>query len=147
MDSGFSSIIGSVISLVSVLLGYWLAFLREKNRKTQSRIDAILEKRMKVYGESLEFIYEIEQNQTKAEELERIIERWKKWYPSNATYLPPSVNDALFGAVNWTVLVMVDLYNKQSNRETLKVFKENIQQVKTELMNLKDISWLPKDLK
>jgi len=147
MNSGFSSIIGSVTSLVSVLLGSWLAFLWEKYRKTQSRIDAILEKRMKVYGESLEFIYEIEQNQTKAEELERIIERWKKWYPSNAIYLPPSVNDALFRAVNWTVLVMVDLYNKQSNRETLKVFKENMQQVKTELMNLKDISWIPKDLK
>ena len=57
---------------------------------------------MKVYGEALEFIYEVEQNQTKADELERILEKWKKWYPSNAIYLPPSVNDALFGALDTT---------------------------------------------
>ena len=141
-----NGIIGSITALVSALLGFWVSFLIEKKRRKQSRIDAILEKRMKVYGEGLEFIYEVEQNKTKSEELERILEKWKKWYPSNAIYLPPSVNDALFGAMHWTLPVIIDLHNRESDRETIRVFKENLQQAKIQLMNLKDISWLPADL-
>ena len=142
-----NGIIGSITALVSAILGFLASFILEKNRRKQSRIDAILEKRMKVYGEGLEFIYEIEQNQIKSEELERIRENWKKWYPSNAVYLPPSVNDALFGAMTQAALVMIDLYNKESNKETFEEFKEHLQQAKTQLMNLKDINWLPKGLK
>jgi hypothetical protein len=142
-----NGIIGSITTLVSALLGFWAAFLTEKKRQKQSRIDEIFEKRMKVYGEGLEFIYEVEASRTKPEEIERIIERWKKWYPSNAIYLPPSVNDALFGAMQWTLPVIIDLQYSERDGETIRAFEENLQQAKTQLMNLKDIGWLPKDLK
>ncbi len=102
---------------------------------------------MKVYGEGLEFIYEVEQHQTDADELERIIERWKKWYPKNYIVLPPSVNDALYGAMHWIFPVMVDLHNRQSNRETMNIFREHLQKAKTQLMNQKDMGWLHNDLK
>lgn len=147
MSNGILNIINSVIVLAATLIGFWASFLQQKSRQKQSRTDALLEKRLKVYGEGLEFVYEIEQNRTNEEELERIIERWKKWYPSNAIYLPPSVNDALFGAIHWTTPIIVDLHNNASNQETIDKFNEKLQNAKTSLMNLKEIGWLPEDLK
>lgn len=158
MNDQIYNIINSSIVLIAAIIGFLASFFREKwrqkqNRKDdewkqkQQRINKLLEKRMKVYGEGLEFIYEVEQHQTDADELERIIERWKKWYPKNSIVLPPSVNDALYGAMHWTFPVMVDLHNRQSNRETMNIFREHLQKAKTQLMSQKDIGWLHNDLK
>jgi len=147
MNNGIYNIINSVVVLIAAIIGFLASLHQQKWGRKQSRKDSLLDKRMKVYGEGLEFVYEVEQNQTNAEELERIRQEWKKWYPSNAVYLPPSVNDPLFEAMNWTVLIIIDLHNRDKNMETWKEFKEKLRKAKTFLMDLKDIGWLPKDLK
>jgi ABC-type spermidine/putrescine transport system permease subunit II len=43
------ALIGSITALVSALLGFLASFILEKNRRKQSRIDAIFEKRMKIF--------------------------------------------------------------------------------------------------
>jgi len=147
MDNPIFVIINTIVAGLLVLAGYGISFLQQKWRQKQTRKDLLLDKRMKVYGEGLEFVYEVEMNRTKEEELERILERWKKWYPSNVVYLPPSVNNALFGAMHWTVSIIIDLHNKAGNKETWDKFNEELQNAKTSLMNLKEIGWLPEDLK
>ena len=147
MSSQLSTIIHSIIVLISALFGFWTSYFIQKLRQKQTRVDIIFERRMKVYGEALGFIYEVEQHQTDADELERIIERWKKWYPTNVLYLPPEVNDAFFGAMYWTIPVIVDLKNKQTNEKTWRLFRERLHDAKTKLMSLSDIGWLPEALK
>lgn len=147
MDNPISVIINTIVAGLLVLAGYGISFLQQKWTQKQTMKNALLKDRLKVYGKGLGFIYEVEQSQTNAEELERINKRFKKWFPSNVVYLPPSVNDAFFKAMNWTVLIIVDLHNKDENEETWKEFKEKLQKAKTSLMDLKDIGWLPKDLK
>lgn len=46
-----------------------------------------------------------------------------------------------------TRLIEIDFSNRDRNRETWEVFKEQLQAAKKELMNLKDIGWLPEDLR
>jgi len=107
-----------------------------------------LEKRLNTYSEGLEFVYEVEKNQTNADALQQILRRWEKWYPLNVVYLPTQVNDDLFGAMHWTNPVIIDLHNDgEVNPETWKIFKDELQKAKTSLMNLKDIGWLPEDLR
>jgi hypothetical protein len=140
------TIISSAFTLIAALLGFWSSYLIQKRGQKQILIDSILGKRVTTYSEALGLIYDIEQNQTKADELDGIDERWKKWYKSNAAFLPPSVNDTIFGAMTWARLVSVDLHNQDVDRETFRGFKERLQEAKTQLMGLKDIGWLPKDL-
>jgi len=148
MNNQISNIINSAIVLIATIVGFLGSFFQQKWKQKQVRTDAFLDKRMNVCGDGLEFVYEVEHNQTNEEKLERIIERWKKWYPSNAVYLPPLVNDAIFSVMNWVVLVIIDLHNDgKVDKETWKKFKEELQRAKTFLMNLKEIGWLPKDLK
>jgi hypothetical protein len=52
-----------------------------------------------------------EKNQTNADVLQQILGRWEKWYPLHVVYLPPLVNDDLFGAMHWTNSVIIDLHN------------------------------------
>jgi hypothetical protein len=50
--------------------------------------------------------------------------------------------------MHWTVPVTIDLVNEgKVNQETWKKFREELQNAKTALMNLKDIGWLPEDLR
>ena len=151
MNLLISSIINLAIVLIPVLFGYWLSSLHEKRRLKQVRIDKFIDKflepRLKLYGEGLKFIYEVEMNQTKEKELESILERWKKWYPSNVVYLPPSINNVLFNAMSLTQVRAINLHNKEKDPESWKEFKEEIQKAKIQLMDIKDIGWLPKDLK
>jgi len=142
-----SIIINFAIVLISVLFGSWLSSLQEKRRLKQARIDKFLEPRLKLYGEGLKFIYEVEQNQNAFEKLELIIEDWKKWYPSNVVYLPPSINNVLYNAMSLTQVRAINLYNKEKDTESWKEFKEGIQKAKIQLMDLEDIGWLPKGLK
>ena len=146
MNGVTSTIISSAFTLIAALLGFWSSYLIQKRGQKQTLIDSILGKRMTTYSEALGFIYEAEQNQSEADKLDQIFERWKKWYPSNAAYLPPSVNDPLFGAMTWTVLVSIDLHNRQVDSKTFRDFKGRLQEAKTQLMSLRDIGWLPKDL-
>ena len=140
-------IISSAIVLISALFGFWSSFFQQKWRLKQARIDNFLEKRLNLYGEGLKFIYEVEQNQSAFEKLELIIEDWKKWYPSNVVYLPPSINDVLFSAMSLTQARAINLHNKEKDTESWKEFKEGIQKAKIQLMDLEDIGWLPKGLK
>ncbi len=146
MDNPIFIIANTIVAGLLVLAGYGISFLQQKWKQKQVRTDTFLEKRMKVYGEGLEFVYEVEMNRTKDEELGRILERWKKWYPSNVVSLPPSVNNALFGAMHWTIPIIIDLHNKTGNKETWDKFNEELQNAKTSLMNLMEIGWLPEDL-
>jgi len=158
-----------IIPIIAVVVGYGLSFLQqlwsqkqqrkdqerrleegrkdEKWKQAQIRINMFLEKRFKAYSEGLEFIYEVEQNQTKVEALESILERWKKWYPLNCVYLPPTVNDAFFGAMHGTNLIIIDLKNREVDRETWNKFKKEIRESKKMFMDLKEVGWLPEDLK
>jgi len=158
MSDQIYNIFNSCVILAAAILGFLANIYQQKWKQgqirkdiewkqKQQRIDKLLEKRMKVYGEGLEFVYEVEQHQTDADELERIIERWKKWYPKNAVVLPPLVNDALFGAMHWTVPMIVDLHNNDVNRKTTDIFKEHLRNAKKLLMEQSQIGWLPKDLK
>jgi len=142
-----SIIINFAIVLISVLFGSWLSSLQEKRRLKQARIDKFLEPRLKLYGEGLKLIYEVEQNQNAFEKLELIIEDWKKWYPSNVVYLPPSINNVLYNAMSLTQVRAINLHNKEKDTESWKEFKEGIQKAKIQLMDLEDIGWLPKGLK
>jgi hypothetical protein len=147
MNGVISTIISSAFTLLAALLGFWSSYLIQKRGQKQILIDSILGKRLTTYSEALSFIYDVEQNRTKADELDRIYERWKKWYQSNAASLPPSVNDTIFGAMFWAVLISEDLHNRSVDRETPRGFTDRLQEAKTQIMNLKDIGWLPKDLK
>lgn len=151
MNGSIFNIIYSAIVLISVLFGSWLSFSQEKRRLKQVRIDKFIDKflepRLKLYGEGLKFIYEVEQNQNAFEKLELIIEDWKKWYPSNVVYLPPSINNVLYSAMSLTQVRAINLHNKEKDTESWKEFKEEIQKAKIQLMDKKDIGWLPKDLK
>jgi len=142
---------------LGIILGWTLSFLqqiwtRKQNRKdeewkqTQLRINTFLEKRLRTYSEGLEFVYDVEQYQRNARGLESVQKRWSKWHPSNCLYLPPSVRDALHGAMNFTTAIIVDLGNQDNDRETWQTFKGKLQEAKTQLMNLSDVGWLPKDL-
>lgn len=59
----------------------------------------------------------------------------------------PKVNDALFGAMGETALIRIDLSSPDRNRKTWSEFKKKLQTAKKSLMNLKDIGWLPEDLR
>lgn len=119
----------------------------EKWKERQQRINMFLEKRLNAYSEGLEFVYQVEMNQTYASALEKILNRWEKWYPLNVVYLPPIVNNDLLGAMGRTAVIKMDLSNQDRNRETWRLFKEELQTAKKSLMNLKDIGWLPEDLR
>lgn len=147
MDNPIFVIINTIVAGLLVLAGYGLSFLQQKWRQKQTRKDSLLDKRMKVYGEGLGFIYKVGMSQTNAEELERINQRFIKWYPSNVVYLPPSVNEALLGAMNWTVPIIHDLNCNINDEKTWEKFEGYLREAKTSLVNLKDIGWLPKDLK
>jgi len=155
--------------IIAVVVGYGLSFLQqlwslrqhrkdekhnlEESRKdemwkqTQLRINMFLEKRFTAYSEGLEFIYEVEQNQNEVEALESIDKKWKKWYPSNCIYLPPEVSTAFFNAMCDITLIIIDLNNNEGNRETWDKFREETRTAKKCLMDLKDIGWIPEDLK
>jgi len=119
----------------------------EKWKERQQRINMFLEKRLNAYSEALEFVYQVEMNQTDAATLGEILKRWEKWYPLSVVYLPPEVNNALFGAMGQTRLIEIDLSNSDRNRETWEAFKEQLQAAKKTMMNLKDIGWLPEGLR
>lgn len=158
-----------IIPIIAVVVGYGLSFLQqlwsqkqqrkdeerrleesrkdEKWKQEQLRINIFLEKRFKAYSEGLEFIYDIEQNQTEANALEDVLGRWKKWYPLNCVYLPPSVNDDFFKAMNGTTLIIVDMNNRERDRKTWDKFKNDILEAKNMFMDLKNVGWLPEDLK
>lgn len=133
--------------VIGGLLGSLITFQRMKWKLKQDRKTAWAKKREPIYAEGLEFVYDVEKNQINAEELDRILERWGSWFPSNALYLPPSVNKALFNAMGLTSLISIDLHNQEPNRETQNEFKENLQTAKMMLMESKDIGWLPEDLR
>ena len=135
------------IPVLSLVLGGLIIFLRMKWKLQQDRKTAWARKREPIYAQGLEFIYEGEKHQTNEEELKGILERWAEWFPLNAIYLPPSVNDALFGAMHWTNAVRNNLSNNESNEKIFRNFKEKLQKAKKDLMELKDIGWLPEDLK
>ena len=155
--------------IIAVVVGYCLSFLQqlwslrqqrkdevhkleesrkdEKWKQEQLRINLFIEKRFNAYSEGLEFIYEVEQNQNEAEALENIDKNWKKWYPLNCVYLPPEVNTAFFKAMCDITLIIIDLNNDEGNTETWNQFREETKTAKQNLMDLKDVGWLPEDLK
>ena len=133
--------------VVGGLLGSLITFQRMKWKLKQDRKTAWAKKREPIYAEGLEFVYDVEKNQTDAEALERILERWSEWFPLNAIYLPPNVNNALHGAMHWTLPIVIDLHNKAGDRKTWEIFKEELQAAKMMLMESKDIGWLPEDLR
>ncbi len=120
----------------------------EKWKQTQLRINTFLEKRFKTYSEGLEFVCDVEGSQDNAEGLKAVQKRWSNWHPSNCLYLPLSVRDTLFEAMEFTTAIIVDLGRPDGdrNRETWEKFKGKLQEAKTQLMNLSDVGWLPKDL-
>jgi hypothetical protein len=124
MSDKVLALIISAIGLIGALLGYGASFLEQRWRLKQTReadewkhrqlrIDALLEPRRRVYSEGLQFVYEAERNQYNPQSLAQILDRWKTWHPQNAIYLPPSVNNALFSAMNWTHAIYVDLSNRR----------------------------------
>lgn len=133
--------------IIGGVFGGLITFQRMKWKLKQDRKTAWAKKREPIYAQGLEFVYDVEKNQTNAQELERILKRWAGWYPSNAIYLPPTVNDALYGAMHWTLPMAVDLHNRDVNKETWNIFRENLQNAKNALMESKDIGWLPEDLR
>jgi hypothetical protein len=147
MNGVVLALITSLSTISAAALGFWSSYLIQRKSQKQKLIDSILGKRMSTYSEALNFVYQIEQNQAKADALDKIVDGWKKWYPSNAAYLPPSVNAAFFGAMIWAVPVSVDLHNAQVNIKTTSRFIEFVQDAKTKLLGLEDIGWLPEDLK
>jgi hypothetical protein len=141
-------IIKVTIGVALALLAHWVAFARLKWKLRQDRKTAWAKKREPIYAEGLGIVYDVEKNQTNVKELDRILKKWADWFPSNAIYLPPTVNDALYGAMHWTVPVTIDLVNEgKVNQETWQKFKEELQKAKTMLMESKDIGWLPEDLR
>jgi len=140
-------VIEIITLVVGGVLGGLLTFHRMKWKLKQDRKTAWAKKREPIYAEGLEFVYDVEKNQTDAEALERILERWSEWFPLNAIYLPPNVNNALHGAMHWTLPIKIDLHNKAGDRKTWEIFRENLQAAKTMLMESKDIGWLPEDLR
>jgi len=147
MNGITSAIIASVSTISAAAIGFWSAYFIQRKSRKQTLIDSILEKRMSIYSEALDLIYDTEQNRTKPEELDRIADRWRKWFPSNAAYLPPSVNDAVFAVITSSAMVSVDLHNRETDSVTIRHFKDVLQDAKMKLMNRKDICWLPEDLK
>lgn len=144
---------------LAIVLGWALSFLQqiwtgkqkrkdEKWKQTQLRINTFLEKRLRTYSEDLEFVYDVEGNQHNAEGLKAVQKKWSKWHPSNCLYLPRSVREALNEAMKFTTAIIVDLGRPDGdrNRETWETFKGKLQEAKTQLMNLSDVGWLPKDL-
>lgn len=143
---------GWVIDIIKFVIGGvaggLLTFLRMKWKLKQDRKTAWANKREPIYAQGLQFIYNVEKNQTNADELDRILKKWADWFPLNAIYLPPAINDALHGAMHWTFPVSIDLHNEgKVERETWKKFREKLQSAKMALMNSKDIGWLPEDLR
>jgi len=158
-----------IIPIITLVVGFGLSFLQQlwsmrqqrKNeehklkesrkdeqwKQEQLRVNMFLEKRFNAYSEGLEFIYEVEQNQTEVDALEKINEKWKKWYPLNCVYLPPEVNTAFFNAMCGITLIIIDINNKDGNKEVWKEFREETRTAKKFLMDLKDIGWIPDDLK
>ena len=140
-------VIKVTIGVVLALLAHWIAFVRLKWKLKQDRKTKLAEKRSPIYAEGLEFIYAVEQNQANHEELDRILEKWKKWFPPNANTLPPSISGAILGAINWTSALSMSLHNQDSNIEIRNTFKEKLQTAKKMLTESKDIGWLPEDLR
>jgi len=133
--------------VIGGVIGGLVTVLRMKWKLKQDRKTAWAKKREPIYAQGLEFVYDVEKNQTNEEELDRILERWADWFPLNAIYLPPTVNDALHGAMHWAAAISMDLHNQQSDRETGRIFREKHQTAKKFLMESKDIGWLPEDLR
>jgi hypothetical protein len=135
------------IGIVLAMIGHLVAFVRLKWKQKEDRKEKLAEIRRPIYSNGLKFVYEVEQNQTSHEALGSILKRWGEWYPLNAVYLPPSVNNALFSAMGLTSLIRIDLHNQDSDRKTWTDFKEKLQAAKMMLMESEDIGWLPKDLR
>jgi hypothetical protein len=135
------------MGVVLALLAHWVAFLRLKWKLREDRKEKLAEIRRPIYSKGLKFVYDVELNQINFEELDSILKRWTDWFPLNVIYLPPSIIDAILGAMNWTSAVSMDLHNRDSNRETVNIFKEKLQNAKMMLLESKDIGWLPKDLR
>lgn len=142
------TIIGSAFTFLQQIWTRWQDRKDEKWKQTQLRINTFLEKRFKTYSEGLEFVYDVEGSQDNAEGLKAVQKKWSKWHPSNCLYLPFSVRDTLFEAMKFTTAIIVDLGRPDGdrNRETWEKFKGKLQEAKTQLMNLSDVGWLPKDL-
>lgn len=137
-----------LITLVlGLVLGGLITFRRMKWKLQQDRKTAWAKKREPIYSQGLEFIYDVEKHQINEEELERILESWAKWFPLNAIYLPPSVNDALHSAMFWIRPITIDLHNKAVDKKTTEIFKEKLMSAKKMLMESVDIGWLPEDLR
>lgn len=157
MSDRVFALITSAIGLIGALLGYGASFLEQRWRLKQTRaadewkhrqlrIDTLLEPRRRVYSEGLQLVYDIEQNQSNAQFIAEILDRWRTWLPKNAIYLPPSTIGALFSAMTWARLIQIDLSNRDRDRETWTTFKKELQKAKELLMNQADIGWLPQDL-
>ena len=146
MNSPIFMIINTFVGGLLVLAGYWISFLQQKWKQKQIRVDVLIEKRMKVYGECLGFIYDVERHQTDTDELNRIYEKWAKWYPINVLYLPQAINHAFLGVMNWIVPIIRALKSNINDSETWETFKCNLKEAKTQLMNLKEVGWLPPEL-
>ena len=159
----------AIASVISVVVGWGLSSIQQywdkerllklerwkqeqkreddKWREAQQRINMFLEKRLGTYSEGLDLVYRVEMNQTSADVLDQIFDKWKEWYPLHVVYLPPAVNDDLFKAMNSVSLIRVDLGHVNRNQKTWDMFNERLQAAKTSLMNLKDIGWLPEGLR
>lgn len=119
----------------------------DKWKETQQRIDTFLEKRLAAYSAGLDFVYRVELNQTSSDVLDQILDNWKAWYPLHVVYLPPSINDDLFKAMSSVSVIRVDLGQRDRSHTNWEMFKKRLQAAKENLMNLKDIGWLPEGLK
>jgi len=134
--------------VIGGVLGSLLTYLSMRWQLKQDRKTELAKKRAQIYSEGLNFVYNIEKNQSNAEELENILERWSNWYPSNSIYLPPLVNEVLFSAIFLARPVSNNLHNEgKVDPITWKKLKEELKNVKSTLMDSKDIGWLPDDLK
>jgi len=140
-------VIKVTIGVSLALLAHWIAFVRLKWKLKQDRKTKWAEKSSPIYAEGLEFIYAVEQNQANHDELDRIIEKWKKWFPPNANTLPSSVVDAILKAMYGTSALTMSLHNQDSSIEIRNTFKEKLQTAKMMLLESKDIGWLPEDLR
>jgi len=147
MPEWVTDIIKIAIGVFLALLAHLIAFLRLKWKVKEDRKTVWAKKREPIYAQGLEFVYGVEKNQSNAEELDRILERWADWFPSNAIYLPPLVNKALHGAMHWTRAIAIDLHNRERDKKTWEIFRERLQTAKMMLMESKDIGWLPDNLK
>lgn len=129
------------------ILGGLITFLRMRWKLRQDRKTEWAKMRVPIYNESLEFVYEVEQNQHSHENLSDIRTRWIQWFSSKGNGFPPSVHEAVLIAINYTAAIIVDLSNKDFDREIRNTFRESLQTAKQYLLDKKDIGWLPEDLR